>query len=109
MGTLEIQTNAFRTSTGWTPESDAFLVFEFAFYGVIPYLSQALSTADPNSAEILALLFDAVRRNPVVFKPTRNSLSDQWLILHEEPDYILEPTGYGHSREDCTVRRQIEA
>ena len=80
-----------RTGTGWAPNSHALLLFQLRFADETPYLDLGLSTAGSENAEIRAALFDAVRQNPAVFKPTRNSLTDGWMILHEEPDRILEP------------------
>ena len=97
-----------RTGTGWVPESDALLLFQLRFDGDLPYLDLGLSTAGSENAEIRATLFDAVRQNPAVFKPTRNSLTDGWMILHEEPDHILEPADYGPGWDDGTARRKIE-
>ena len=97
-----------RTGTGWAPESDTLLLFEFTFDDEVPYLNLALSPADPGNAEIRAALFDAVRQNPAVFKPTRNSLTDGWMILHQEPECILEPDDYGPGWDDGTARGKIE-
>ena len=98
-----------RTGTGWAPNSHALLLFQFRFDDETPYLDLGLSNAGSENAGIRAALFDAVRQNPAVFKPTRNSLTDGWMILHEEPHYILEPTDYGPAWDDGTARRKIEA
>ena len=98
-----------RTGTGWAPNSHALLLFQLRFYDETPYLDLGLSTAGSENAEIRAALFDAVRQNPAVFKPTRNSLTDGWIILHEEPACILEPSDYGPAWDDGTPRRKIEA
>ena len=98
-----------RTGTGWAPNSDALLLFQLRFYGETPYLDIGLSIAGSENAGIRAALFDAVRQNPAVFKPTRNSLTDGWIILHEEPACILEPSDYGPAWDDGTPRRKIDA
>ena len=98
-----------RTGTGWVPGSLALLLFELTFDDEMPYLDLGLSPADPGNAEIRALLFDAVRQNPAVFKPTGNSLIDGWMILHQEPECILEQADYGPNWDDGTARRKIEA
>ena len=98
-----------RTGTGWAPSSYALLLFQLRFDGDLPYLDLGLSTAGPENVAIRAALFDAVRQNPDIFKPTRNSLTDGWMILHEESDCILEPADYGLSWDDGTARRKIEA
>ena len=98
-----------RTGTGWAPNSHALLLFQLRFDDQTPYLDLGLSTAGPENAGIRAALLDAVRQNPAVFKPTRNSLTDGWMILHEEPECILEAADYGPAWEDGSARRKIEA
>ena len=97
-----------RTGTGWAPASQAVLLFQLRFYDERPYLDLGLSPADSGNTGIRAALFDAVRQNPAVFKPTRNSLIDDWMILHQEPEYILEPEDYGPGWDDGAARRKIE-
>ena len=75
----------------------------------MPYLDLGLSPADPGNTEVRALLFDAVRQNPAVFKPTRNSLIDGWMILHVEPECILEQSDYGPGWDEGVARSKIEA
>ena len=96
------------TGTGWAPNSHALLLFQLRFDDETPYLDLGLSTAGPENAGIRAALFDAVKQNPAVFKPTRNSLTDGWVSLHEEPECILEPADYGAAWDDGTARRKIE-
>lgn len=98
-----------RTGTGWAPGSNALLLFEFVFDDEIPFLNLALSPTDPSNAEIRELLFEAVRQNPAVFQPTRNSLRDRWVILHQEPEYILEQADYGPDWDEGAARSKIEA
>ena len=99
-----------QTGTGWAPQSHALLLFQLRFDDdETPYLDLGLSTANSENAEIRANLFDAVKQNPAVFKPTRNSLTDGWIILHEEPECILEPADYGPAWDDGTARRKIES
>ena len=98
-----------KTGTGWGPESNALLLFEFYLDDEMPYLALEISPADSSNAATRAALFDAVRQNPAVFKPTNNSLTDDWIVLHLEPDYILEPADYGPGWDDGTARRKIEA
>ena len=98
------------TGTDWGSESNALLVFGFHFdCGKAPYLALEISPADSGNAKIRTALFDAVRQNPAVFKPTRSSLIDGWIILHMEPDYILDSIDYGPGWDDGTARRKIEA
>ena len=72
------------TGTGWAPASDALLLFQLRFDDETPYLDLGLSPSDAGNAEIRALLFEAVRQNPAVFKPTRNSLIDGCLRQRQE-------------------------
>lgn len=98
-----------RTGTGWTPESNALLLFEFWLFDENPILYLALCTADPRNAEIRSALFDAARQNPSVFKPTRNSYIEGWLYLHKEPEWILGPADYGPAWDEGVARPKIEA
>ena len=98
-----------RTGTGWAPGSNALLLFQLRFDGDLPYLDLGLSPTNPGDTEVRELIFDAVRQNPAVFKPTRNSLTGSWMTLHEEPHHILEPADQGLSWDDGTARRKIEA
>lgn len=98
-----------KTGTGWAPETDALLLFEFTFDDGMPYLQLTLSAAEPGDSDVRFLLFDAVRQNPTVFKPTRNFLVDNWMILHEEPECILDPADYGPGWDDGIAQRKIEA
>ena len=98
-----------RTGTLWDPGSNALLLFQFEFDDGLPYLYLALSTANSENDEIRAAFFDTVRQNPAVFKTTSKSLTDDWMILHMEPDYILEPAEYGPGWDDGTARHKIEA
>ena len=100
---------SFRTGTGWLPESNAILLFQFRLTNERPILDIGMSTGDPSNDEIRAALFDAIRQNPAIFKPTRDSLVQGWMILHMEPEYILESADYGPVWDDGTVRRKIEA
>ena len=97
-----------RTGTGWAPESDALLLFQLRFDGDLPYLDLELSPADPGNVKIREILFDALRQNPAILKPTRNSLTDGRMTLHEEPHHILEPADYGPGWDDGSARRKIE-
>ncbi len=98
-----------RTGTGWASGSNALLLFQLRFDGDLPYLDLGLSTASSENTGVRAALFDAVRQSPAVFKPTRNSLADGRMILHREPDCILEPADQGPGWDDGTARRKIEA
>ena len=96
------------TGTGWAPTSQALLLFQLRFDNEKPYLDLGLSTKGPENSGIRAALFNAVRQNPAVFKPTQNTLRDGWMILHKEPDCILEEADYGPAWDDGSARRKIE-
>ena len=98
-----------RTGTGWAPTSYALLLFQLRFDDETPYLDLGLSTAGPDNGGIRAALFDVVKQYPAIFKPTRNTLTDGWIILHEEPECILEAADYGPSWDDGSTQRKIEA
>ena len=98
-----------QTGTGWAPTSHALLLFQLRFDDETPYLDLGLSTAGPKNTEIRTALFDAVKQNPAIFKPTRNTLTDGWIILHEEPECLLEAGDYGPAWDDGSARRKIEA
>ena len=74
--------------------SESLLLFGFAFDDEVPYLQLAPSPADSDNVEVRSLLFEAVRLNPVIFKPTGNSLVEGWMNLHQEPECMLEPADY---------------
>ena len=100
-----------RAGTGLGPESNALVLFEFLIDDddERPYLAMEMSPAGPDNDAIRAALLDAISQNPTVFKSTSNSLTDGWIVLHLEPDYILEPDDYGSSWDDGTARHKIEA
>ena len=81
----------------------------FRFYDETLYFDLGFSTANPGNVESREILFDAVMQNPAVFKRTRNSLTEGWMILHLEQDYILEPADHGPGWDDGSARRKIEA
>ena len=95
--------------TGWAPNSRALLLFQLRFDDETPYLDLGLSPSSSENAEIRSALFDAVRQNPAVFKPTRYFLTDGWMTLHEEPHCILEAADYGPAWDDGTAQGKIEA
>ena len=100
---------ATRKGTGWMPQSPALLLFQFRFDGRagLPYLDLGLSRGTDETAR--AKLFEAARQNPALFRLTRNALLTEWVILHQEPDYILADTDRGIGWDDGSVRAKIEA
>ena len=94
-----------RTGTGWLPESEALLLFQFRFYDGVPWLDLALSPGD--DGPVREKLFEVVRQHPEVFKLGDTSLKDSWTILHTEEDYILEDADYGIGWDDGSARAKI--
>ena len=97
---------ATRTGTGWLP-SPALLLFQFRFDYGHPCLDLGLSAGTDETMR--EKLFDAVRQNPALFRPTRNALIPGWVILHEEPERILDDSDYGVSWDNGSVRAKIMA
>ena len=93
------------TGTGWLPESEALLLFEFGFDDGVPWLGLYLSAGDDGS--VREKLFEAVRQHPEVFKLGDTSLKDSWTTLHREEDYILEDADYGIGWDDGSARAKI--
>ena len=93
-----------RTGTGWLPESEALLLFQFRFYDGVPWLDLGLSPGD--DGPVREKLFEVVRQHPEVFKLGDTSLKDSWTILHTEEDYILEDADYGIGWDDGSARAQ---
>ena len=100
---------ATRTGIGFMPQSPALLLFQFRFGGHagLPYLDLGLSPGTDETAR--ANLFEAARQNPALFRPTRNELLPGWMILHQEPDYILDDSDRGIGWDDGPVRAKITA
>ena len=103
------QFGSMQTGIGWAPRSGALLLFQFRFYDGLPWLDLALSTGNADNNPVRAKLFDAVRQHPTLFKVKTASLIDGWVILHEEPDYMLDDADYGVGWDDGSVRDKIEA
>ena len=103
------QFGSMQTGSGWAPRSGALLLFQFRFYDGLPWLDLALSTGNADNNPVRAKLFDAVRQHPTLFKVKTASLIDGWVILHEEPDYMLDDADYGVGWDDGSVRDRIEA
>ena len=94
-----------RAGTGWLPESEALLLFQFGFDDGVPWLNLGLSAGD--DGPVREKLFEAVRQHPEVFKLGDTSLKDSWTILHREEDYMLEDADYGIGWDDGSARAKI--
>ena len=100
---------ATQTGSGWAPRSNALLLFQFRFYDGFPWLDLGLSTGDAVSNRLRKKLFETVRQHPKLFRPKSTSLTDGWIILHEEEDSILDTADHGVGWDDGTTRAKIEA
>ena len=99
---------ATQTGTGWAPRSNALLLFQFRFYNGLFWLDLGLSTGVAANNRLRQKLFEAVRQQPKLFKPTATILTDNWIILHQEDDHILDETDYGIGWDDGTTRAKVE-
>ena len=99
--------DAMQTEGGWSPTSNTLLRFEFTFEDGNPYLQLALSPKNETNDVLRHKLFEAVRQNPQLFKPTANSLPDGWVQLHQS-DCILDESDFGVGWDDGTTRSKLE-
>ena len=98
-----------QTGNGWAPRSNALLLFQFTFDDGLPWLELALSTVDTVNSSLRKKLFETVRQHPQLFKLKSDSLTDSWVTLHQQDDYILDDADYGVGWDDGTTRAKIEA
>ena len=102
------QYEATQTGTGWAPRSGALLLFEFQFDDGFPWLQLALSPVDEAYYPLRKKLFEAIWQHPKLFKPKSTSLSQGWMILHEQADFILDEADYGIGWDDGATRAKVE-
>ena len=50
-----------------------------------------------------------MRQHPHLFRLKSDSLTDGWVIHHQQEDYILDDADYGGGWDDGTTRAKIEA
>lgn len=100
---------ATRKGTGWKPQSEALLLFQFGFQAANPNPSFVLALSPGPDEAVREKLFDVVRQNPALFRPTGNVLRPDWNILHEEQERILDDSDYGISWDDGSARAKIMA
>ena len=96
-----------QTGIGWVPRSNALLLFQVWFYNNRPYLDLALSTGNEVNGRLREKLFDAVRQYPRLFKPSGNSLTDNWAVLHES-DYFLNYSDLGGGWDDGSTHTKMK-
>ena len=100
---------ATQIESGWAPRSSALLLFQFRFRNELPCLDLGLSPGDAVTNPLRAKLFETVRQHPALFRPKDASMTDGWIILHQEEDCILDSADYGVGWDDGTTRAKIEA
>ena len=100
---------ATQKGTGWAPRSNSLLLFQFSFYDSLPWLDLSLSRGDSVNNRLRQELFEAVRQHPKLFKPTSTTVSEGWMTLHQEKDYVLDEADYGIGWDDGTTRAKLEA
>ena len=98
--------DAAQTQGGWSLTSNTLLRFEFTFDDYLPYLQLALSPKNETNDALRHKLFEVVRQNPQLFKPTVHSLPDDWVHLHQS-DNILSDSDLG-GWDDGTTRAKLE-
>lgn len=103
------QYEATRKGTGWAPRSNSLLLFQFRFYDSLPWLDLSLSRGDSATNRLRQELFEAVRQHPTLFKRTSTTMSEGWMTLHQEKDYMLDEADYGTGWDDGTTRAKLEA
>ena len=95
-----------RKGSGWA--SGALLLFQFRFEREFFRFDLGLSKGNDANNPLRQKLFDTVWRHPRHFRPITYSLSDDWAILHDEPDYILDDADYGVGWDDGTTQAKLE-
>lgn len=106
------QFDASRTGKGWAPNSNALLLWEFTFGGspwTRPYLKLVLGPGNRSHRLLRERLFQAVSRNPEIFRTTAASLGDGFVALHEDKDYMLDKSDYGVGLEDGATGAKIKS
>ena len=93
-----------QTGTGWAPDSNALLLFEFIFpTSGRPWLKLTLARGNGSTDRLRERFFEAIKENPTLFRLKATSLNDNWTLLHEEKDYMLSESDFGVGwNEDCT-------
>ena len=92
------------TGTGWAG-SESLILFQFRFYNSRPWLDLGLSAGSDEG--VRARLFNAARQHPEVFRLRDRVMKADWMVLHEQQDYILDEADYSARWDDGTVRTKI--
>ncbi len=105
--------DATQTEGGELPETNALLLLDFTFFEdntdepPRPCLQLELSPKNETNEFLRHKLFEVVRQKPQLFKSNDNSLSDDWVLLHQS-DYILDKADFGTGWDDGTTRAKLE-
>ncbi len=101
---------ATQTGTSWAPESNALLLFEFSFAtSGRPWLKLTLGRGDETNDRLRAKIFESIKTNPKLFRLKHTSLKDDWTVLHEDKDYMLDESDFGVGWDECATRAKLEA
>jgi len=102
------QHEATRTGTGWAPDSNTLLLFEFTIpTSGRPWLKLTLARGNGSSDRLREMLFEAIKENPTPFRLKPTSLSEDWTLLHEEKDYILSESDFGAGWNEDRTRTKL--
>ena len=98
-----------RTGTEWLPGSSALFLCEFTFgTSGRPYFRIALGSGNGSHDRLRERLFAAATRHPQLFRLKASTLSESWMALHEDKDYMLDKADYGIGWGDGTTRAKLE-
>ena len=103
---VDVLATPLQTGKGWAPRS---LLFEFRVNDGVPWLQLTLGPGDTVNNDLRERLFETVGQHPTLFRLKSTSLTDDWVILHEEEDYILDAVDKGIGWDDGTTRAKAEA
>ena len=95
--------------SGWAPNSQALLLFEFFFSEKGPNIQLSLSPRNEVNGRLRENLFDAIQRHPKLFRPSRSALPiDHYAILHYT-DSFLDDSDLGSGWDDGSTRAKMKA
>lgn len=101
--------DATRTGTSWAPDSNALLLFEFAFAtNGRPWLKLTLARGNGSSDRLRERLFETIKKNSPPFRLKSTSLGDNWTFLHEDKDYILSESDFGIGWNEDRIRAKLK-
>ena len=98
------QFHSTQTGTGWSG-SESLILFQFRFWDSKPWLDLGLSAGSDEG--VRERLFETARQHPGVFRLRDKVMKDDWMVLHEEKDYILDEDDFSTRWDDGSVRTKI--